>query len=152
MNQSRAHCIPSGNLRSPAKGNSLDFIWHSLNSSKIKEDTESSLSDLMVLLETLVNFLRDILETYKRPARPFHFRQIIPLFACNQLYFPWVCFCCKQLNLNLFCNLNVRAGYALGIWICGCSPFFKRELWASKSAGVHSTKSFKNSGCKRWCP
>ena len=45
------------------------------------------------------------------------------------------------------------AGHALGIWICGCSPFFKRELWASKSAGApHSTKSLKISGCKRWCP
>ena len=44
------------------------------------------------------------------------------------------------------------AGHALGIWICGCSLFYKRELWASKSAGAHSTKSRKISGCKRWCP
>ena len=44
------------------------------------------------------------------------------------------------------------AGHALGIWICGCSLFYKRELWASKSAGAHSTKSLKISGCKRWCP
>ena len=43
-------------------------------------------------------------------------------------------------------------GHALGIWICGCSLFHKRELWASKSAGAHSTKSLKISGCKRWCP
>ena len=35
---------------------------------------------------------------------------------------------------------------------CGCSPFYKRGLWASKSAGAHSTKSLKISGCKRWCP
>ena len=46
------------------------------------------------------------------------------------------------------------AGHALGIWICPsagavCSI---RELWASKSAGAHSAKSFKISGCKRWCP
>ena len=44
------------------------------------------------------------------------------------------------------------AGHALGIWICGCSLFYKRELWASKSAGAHSTKSLKISRCKRWCP
>ena len=43
-------------------------------------------------------------------------------------------------------------GHALGIWICGCSLFYKRELWASKSEGAHSTKSLKISGCKRWCP
>ena len=29
------------------------------------------------------------------------------------------------------------------------SLFYKRELWASKSAGAHSTKSLKFSGCKR---
>ena len=44
------------------------------------------------------------------------------------------------------------AGYALGIWICGCSLLYKRELWASKGARAHSTKSLKISGCKRWCP
>ena len=43
-------------------------------------------------------------------------------------------------------------GNAIGIWICGCSLFYKRELWASKSAGAHSTKSLKISGCKRWYP
>ena len=42
--------------------------------------------------------------------------------------------------------------HALGIRICGCSLFYKRELWASKSAGAHGTKSLKISGCKRWCP
>ena len=26
------------------------------------------------------------------------------------------------------------------------------ELWVSKSAGAHSTRSLKISGCKRWCP
>ena len=26
------------------------------------------------------------------------------------------------------------------------------EPWVSKSAGAHSTKSLKISGCKRWCP
>ena len=41
------------------------------------------------------------------------------------------------------------AGHALGIWICGCSLFYKRELWASKSVASHSTKSLKISGCKR---
>ena len=36
--------------------------------------------------------------------------------------------------------------------ICGCSLLYKRELWASKSAGAHSDKSLKISRCKRWCP
>ena len=47
---------------------------------------------------------------------------------------------------------DVFTGHALGIWICGCSLYYKRELWASKSLGAHSTKSLKISGCKRWCP
>ena len=49
-------------------------------------------------------------------------------------------------------NFFSNSGNALGIWICGCSLYYKRELWASKSAGAHSTKSLKISGCKRWCP
>ena len=43
-------------------------------------------------------------------------------------------------------------GHELGNWICGFSLFYKRELWTSKSAGAHSTKSLKICGCKRWCP
>ena len=43
-------------------------------------------------------------------------------------------------EMNISVN-NVSAGHALGIWICGCGLFYKRELWASKSAGA-----------KRWCP
>ena len=31
-----------------------------------------------------------------------------------------------------------KQGMRLGIWICGCSLFYKREHWASK--------------CKGWCP
>ena len=46
----------------------------------------------------------------------------------------------------------IVAGHALGIWICRCSLFYKRELWDSKSAGANSTKSLKISGCKTWCP
>ena len=33
-----------------------------------------------------------------------------------------------------------------------CSPFYRRELWASKSAGFNSTISLKIFGCKSWCP
>ena len=43
-------------------------------------------------------------------------------------------------------------GHALGIWICGCSLFYRRELWVSKSAGANSTKILKICRCKRWCP
>ena len=41
------------------------------------------------------------------------------------------------------------SGNALGIWICrcGCSLF----SGFSKSAGAHSTRSLKISGCKSWC-
>ena len=49
-------------------------------------------------------------------------------------------------------TIHYTTGYALGIWICGYSLFCKRELWASKSASAHSTKSLKISGCKGWCP
>ena len=41
---------------------------------------------------------------------------------------------------------------AQGIWICRSCLFYKRELWASKSAGAQSTESITFSGCKRWCP
>ena len=41
--------------------------------------------------------------------------------------------------------------HALGIWICRCSLFYRRELWASKSAGFNSTKSLKICRCIR-CP
>ena len=41
--------------------------------------------------------------------------------------------------------------YALEILICGCSLFYRREYWASKSAGANSTYSLKIRGCKRWC-
>ena len=34
-------------------------------------------------------------------------------------------------------------GHALGIWICGCSLFYKWELMASKLTRSHSTKSLK---------
>ena len=65
--------------------------------------------------------------------------------------------------LSKFCQicwpyLNQGADYAhptahvLEIWICGCNLFYERELWASKSACAHSTKSLKINGCKRWCP
>jgi hypothetical protein len=35
--------------------------------------------------------------------------------------------------------LLIDSGHGLGIWICGCSLFYRRELWASKSAGANST-------------
>ena len=59
---------------------------------------------------------------------------------------------CVDLCLWDEWNLSVsQTGHALRIWICGCSLFYKRELLATKSAGAHSTKSLKISGCKRWC-
>ena len=33
-------------------------------------------------------------------------------------------------------GVEVVTGHALGFWIWGCSLFYKRELWASKSAGA----------------
>ena len=39
------------------------------------------------------------------------------------------------------------SGHALGIWICGCTLFYKRELWTSKSVGVHiELKASKSAG------
>ena len=49
-------------------------------------------------------------------------------------------------------SLYMTSGHALGIWICRCSLFYRRELWVSKSAGFNSTKSLKICRCKRWCP
>ena len=48
--------------------------------------------------------------------------------------------------------LSGFTGHALGIWICGCSLFYRREFWTSKSAGFNSSKSVKICGCKRCCP
>ena len=45
---------------------------------------------------------------------------------------------------------GLPTGHALGIWICGCSLFYRRELWASKFAGFNSTKSLKICGCQMW--
>ena len=43
-----------------------------------------------------------------------------------------------QYDNRLFIELQVQhTGYALGIWICRRSLLYKRELWASKSAGAH---------------
>ena len=43
-------------------------------------------------------------------------------------------------------------GHALGIWICRCSLFYRKELWVSKSEDFNSAKSLKIWGCKSWCP
>ena len=53
---------------------------------------------------------------------------------------------------KVLAGLHGYTWYALGIWICGCSLFYKREFWASKLAGAHSNKRLKISGCKRWYP
>ena len=43
----------------------------------------------------------------------------------------------------------IEAGHALGIWICGCSLFYRRELWASKSAGFNRVlEASKSAGAK----
>ena len=47
---------------------------------------------------------------------------------------------------------HYKSGHALGIWIWGCSLFYRRELCVSKSAGFNGTKSLQTCGCKRWCP
>ena len=39
-------------------------------------------------------------------------------------------------------------GHALGIWICGCSLFYKRELWVTKSAGAQILKASKSVSTK----
>ena len=45
----------------------------------------------------------------------------------------------------------IKAGHALGIWICVCILFYKRELWASKSTGNKSRCSFFQVVCLcRW--
>ena len=41
--------------------------------------------------------------------------------------------------------IGVFSGNALGIWICGCSLFYKREGWVAKSEG---TKASKSAGAK----
>ena len=67
--------------------------------------------------------------------------------TCCWFEYFWVCFVTLGMFLNLhsfYWSANIpNAGDALGIWICGCSLFYKRELWASKSAGAQSTKSLK---------
>jgi len=50
---------------------------------------------------------------------------------------------CKDASGFLY-----NSGHALGIWICGCSLFYKRQLRASKSEGFNSTNSLKIFRCK----
>ena len=45
-------------------------------------------------------------------------------------------------------KIELHSGHALEISICGCSLFYRRELWASKSASFNSTKSLKSVGAK----
>ena len=71
---------------------------------------------------------------------------------CTYSYTPIFLDLPPHLPGKVLAGLHGYTGYALGIWICGCSLFYKREFWASKSAGAHSTKSLKISGCKRWYP
>ena len=56
-----------------------------------------------------------------------------------------------QLSLKFHYSFTFYngTGHILWIWICGCSLFYRREVWASKSAGFNSTKSLKICGCKR---
>ena len=70
----------------------------------------------------------------------------------------WLQYWSEKLKKQQYLEKNIvswftqlHSGHALGIWICGCSLFYRRELWASKSAGAHSNKSLKISGCKMWC-
>ena len=51
---------------------------------------------------------------------------VLPLLILNQL-----------CNLKAFHVEGINVGYALEIWICGCSLFLRRELWASKSTGAN---------------
>ena len=46
----------------------------------------------------------------------------------------------------------LSSGHTLGIWICGCSLFYRRELWVSKSVVFKSTKSLTICGWRSWCP
>ena len=50
----------------------------------------------------------------------------------------WLSFAIFKLIYPIPSNIPLTslAGHAFGIWICGCSLFCKRELWASKSAGL----------------
>ena len=50
-----------------------------------------------------------------------------------------------MLNTSFEINLmTTQSGHALGIGICGCSLFYKKELWTSKSASVYSAKVSKS--------
>ena len=45
----------------------------------------------------------------------------------------------RILNFHIGKKSSVTTGHALEIWICGCSLFCRRDLWASKSVGFNST-------------
>ena len=60
-----------------------------------------------------------------------------------------------ELKLRVFekgTQFGQNTGHTLGIWICGRSLFYRRELLASKSMGATSSTSLKICGCKRQCP
>ena len=78
----------------------------------------------------------------------FHFdtrdekKDLSKIFVKNKYHYIFLKFC-DYVRLLL--------GHALGIWNCGCSLFYRRELWALKSAGFNSTKNLKIRVFKRWC-
>ena len=70
-----------------------------------------------------------------RPSCTGHKKMNELTFTVGDCVFGSFCLLLKWLNdVSL-----VNTGHALGIWICRCSLFYRRELWASKSAGVNST-------------
>ena len=40
------------------------------------------------------------------------------------------------VELGLGEEISIITEHVLEIWICGCSLFYKRELWAIKSVGA----------------
>jgi hypothetical protein len=55
----------------------------------------------------------------------------IKLVSQEPGYFVVITWLFRQIGV-----LVTYPGHALGIWICGCRKFYKRDLWASKSAGA----------------
>ena len=86
------------------------------------------------------------------PKRLSNFDHMLPLKYTSWFHDKWVMVSTIDDWLWLVEKKGLPIGHALGIWICGCSLFYRRELWASKFVSFNSTKSLKIFGCKRWSP
>ena len=103
------------------------------------------LDDPLVCLFVLVRLFAEAVETSEAPPPLWMPRPMasspVPFKSKNNMLEIYTCF-----KIRLWFLMPYSGHAALWIWICRCSLFYRRELWASKSVGANSTYSLKICG------